>query len=151
LTHLVEGHHEAALLQDAIQYFPQTRSLYCLNWRATEAGGHPGTLMVRRSVPIDYPTAGPEAQLGEDLWVALALKQRGRFGYLARMPCLFVYVSHGHNSWHDEHHRMLASTLSISRGLLLRREAEIRAGLEFFDFGPGEVGVQGSNGLAFRL
>jgi glycosyltransferase involved in cell wall biosynthesis len=151
LTHLLEGHHEAALLQDVVQYFPQSRSLYCLNWRATEAGGHPGTLMVRRSVPIDYPTEGPEAQLGEDLRVALALKQRGRFGYLARMPYLFVYVSHGHNSWHDGHHRMLASTLSISQGLLLRREAEIRAELKFFDFGPGEVGVQGSNGLAFRL
>jgi hypothetical protein len=97
------------------------------------------------------PTEGPEAQLGEDLRVALALKQRGRFGYPARMPYLFVYVSHGHNSRHDGHHRMLASTLSISQGLLLRRGAEILAGLKFFDFGPGEVGVQGSNGLAFRL
>jgi glycosyltransferase involved in cell wall biosynthesis len=151
MTHLLEGNHEAALLQDVVQYFPQTRSLYCLNWRATEAGGHPGTLMVRRSVPIDYPTEGSEAQLGEDLRVALALKQRGRFGYLARMPYLFVYVSHGYNSWHDGHHRMFASTLSISQGLLRRREAEIRAGLKFFDFGPGEVGVQGSNGLAFQL
>jgi hypothetical protein len=46
---------------------------------------------------------------------------------------------------------MLASTLSISQGLLLRREAEIRAGLRFFDFGHGEMGVQDSNGLAFRL
>jgi len=151
LTHMLEGNHEAVLLQDVVQYFPQTRSLYCVNWRATEAGGHPGTLMVRRSVPIDYPTAGSEAQLGEDLRVALALKQRGRFGYLARMPYLFVYVSHGHNSWHEGHHRMLASTLSISQGLLRRREAEIRARLKFFDFGPGAVGVQGSNGLAFRL
>jgi glycosyltransferase involved in cell wall biosynthesis len=151
LTHMLEGNHEAVLLQDVVQYFPQTRSLYCVNWRATEAGGHPGTLMVRRSVPIDYPTAGSEAQLGEDLRIALALKQRGRFGYLARMPYLFVYVSHGHNSWHEGHHRMLASTLSISQGLLRRREAEIRAGLKFFDFGPGAVGVQGSNGLAFRL
>jgi len=107
--------------------------------------------MVRRSVPIDYPTEGPEAQLGEDLRAALALKQRGRFGYLARMPYLFIYVSHGHNSWNDGHHRTLASTLSVSQGLLLRREVEIRAGLKFFDFGRGEVGVQGSNGLAFRL
>ncbi len=151
LTHLLEGNHEAALLQEVMQYFPQSRSLYWLNWRATDAGGHPGTLMLRRSVPIHYPTEGAEAHLGEDLQVVLALKQRGQVGYLARMPHLFVYVSHGNNSWHEEHHRMLASTLSISQGLLQRREAEIRAGLKFFDFGPGEVSVQGSNGLAFTL
>jgi|ERR1017187_4113099 glycosyltransferase involved in cell wall biosynthesis len=151
LTVLMEGNYEAAFLRDVIQYFPQSRSLYCTNWRATEAGGHPGTLMVRRSVPFHYPTEGCIARLGEDLHVALSLKERGRVGFIPDMPYLFVYISHGKNSWNDDHHRMLASKLSISQGLLRRREAEMREGLKFYDFGPGDLSVNGSNGLAFKI
>jgi hypothetical protein len=99
---------------------------------------------------IPYPTQGSAAQLGEDLQVALSLNGRGRAGYLPPMPYLLVYVSRGNNSWHDDQHRMLASTLLISQGPL-RREAEIREGLKVFDFGSGAVSVHVSNGLAFRL
>ncbi|MGC2460958.1 MAG: hypothetical protein WA446_08320 [Steroidobacteraceae bacterium] len=67
------------------------------------------------------------------------------------MRYLLVYFSHGNNSWHDNQHRMLASTLPISQGLRRRREAEIREGLKVFDFGSGAVSVHGSNGLAFKL
>lgn len=52
VTALTTGDHEAVLLSEVVQYFPQTRSLYCTNWKATEAGGHPGTLMARRSADI---------------------------------------------------------------------------------------------------
>jgi hypothetical protein len=100
---------------------------------------------------IPYPTQGSAAQLGEDLQVALSLNGRGRAGYLPPMPYLLVYVSRGNNSWHDDQHRMLASTLLISQGPLRRREAEIREGLKVFDFGSGAVSVHVSNGLAFRL
>ena len=151
LTALTTGGHEAVLLSEVIQYFPQTRSLYCANWKATEAGGHTGTLMVRRSAGIEYPTEGPVARLGEDLQVTLALRRRGRLGFIPAMPFLYVYISHGMNSWSDEHHRMLASKLAISKGLLLRRESEIRAGLEPYDFGPGELRAHGNNGLAFKI
>ena len=148
---LTAGDHEAVLLTEVIQYFPQTRSLYCVNWRATEAGGHTGTLMVRRSAGIQYPTEGSVARLGEDLQVALALRRRGRLGFIPAMPYLYVYISHGMNSWSDDHHRMLASKLAISKGMLLRRESEIRTGLEPYDFGPGELSVNGNNGLAFKI
>jgi hypothetical protein len=67
------------------------------------------------------------------------------------MPHLYVYTSHGMNSWSEDHHRMLASKLAISRGLLLRREAELRAALKPYDFGPGEVSVNGNNGPAFKI
>ena len=50
-----------------------------------------------------------------------------------------------------QHHRMLARELAISKALLRRREAQLRAGLAPFDFGPGAVPVQGYNGLAFTL
>ena len=41
--------------------------------------------------------------------------------------------------------------LSTSRLELRRREAELRAGLAAYDFGPGEVKVRGHNGVAFTL
>jgi glycosyltransferase involved in cell wall biosynthesis len=152
LTALTTEDHEAVLLREVFQYFPQTRALYCTNWKATDAGGHPASLMVRRSAGIHYPTEGSAARgFGEDLQVALALRARGRLGFIAGMPYLYVYVSHGMNVCSDEHHRMLVSELAISRGLLLRREVELRAGLKPYDFGRGEVSVNGNNGPGFKI
>ncbi len=147
---LTEGDFEAVYLQEVMHYFVEAKNLYWTNWRATEAAGMPGTLMARRNVPIHYPTKGAQAHLGEDSEVARALIARGRVGYLAGMPHLYIYVSHGANSWHDGHHRMLADTLSISRALLLRREVGIREGLAECGF-PGGISMMGSNGPAFRL
>jgi glycosyltransferase involved in cell wall biosynthesis len=151
LSALLEGDHEAVYLRDVMQYFPTERTLYWTNWQFTEAGGHPGTLMARRSASIRYPVEGAVASLGEDLRVALQLRERGRVCFLGGMPHLFVYVSHGSNSWDGGHHRMLISELAISQGLLKRRENEIRKGLAPFDFGEGPVSIQGKNGLAFTI
>jgi glycosyltransferase involved in cell wall biosynthesis len=151
LALLLEGNFEAVYLQDVMQYFPAASALYWMNWRATEYVGHPGTLMVRREVPIQYPTQGGEARLGEDSEVARALIARGRVGYLAGLPHLFIYVSHGANSWHDGHHRMLAEKLSISQALLRRREAQIREGMAPHGLSPDTVSLMGSNGPAFTL
>jgi glycosyltransferase involved in cell wall biosynthesis len=151
LALLVEGNHEAVYLQEVMQYYPALNTLHWINWRATEPGGLPGTLMMRRGLPIRYPVEGETARLGEDLVVALSLKSRGRVGYLAGMPHLYIYVSHGANSWHDGHHRMLTDELSISQALLRRREIQIREGVAAHDFGTGPVEVIGNNGPAFLL
>jgi glycosyltransferase involved in cell wall biosynthesis len=151
LACLREGDHEAVYLQEVMQYFPRAQSIYWTNWQSTQAGGHPGSLMVKRVVPFRYPIEGPTASLGEDLHVALLLRERGSVQFLATMPHLFVYVSHGNNSWNASHHEMLASELSISKGLLQRREAAVRQGLKPFDFGTHQLSVQGKNGLAFVI
>lgn len=151
LAPLLKGEYEAVYLRDVMQYFPAERTLYWTNWQVTEAGGHPGTLMVKRSTPIRYPVEGAVASLGEDLRVALHLKQRGHLCFLPGMPHLFLYVSHGANSWDSGHHRMLSSELAISQGLLKRRESEIRNGLASFDLGEGPIAVRGNNGLAFTI
>ena len=142
---------DAVFLQDLMQYFPSAKSLYWTNWRATPAGGHPGTLMARRSSMLRYPTHGDTAKLGEDLSLALSLKENARVGYLPDMAHLFVYVSHGANTWNDAHHAMLSNELSISKGLVKRRESLIREGLAPFDFVPGAVTVSGNGGAAFTL
>ena len=145
------GGCEALYLQDVLQYFPASRTLYWTNWRATPIGGHPGTLMMRRQAPVRYPETGPQARLGEDLVLGQALATRGGLGTLAGAPHLFAYVSHGSNSWHDEHHRMLARQLAVSRGVLRRHEPALRAGVAGLDLGPEPVQVQGANGPAFEI
>lgn len=151
LKALVDGQNDAVCLQDLMQYFPATRSLYCVNWRATEHGSFPGSLMFRASAQVAYPETGDTARLAEDSVVHRAYSQRQAMGALAGSPHLYVYVSHGANSWHQGHHRMLADELGISAGLLRRREAAIREGLSVFDFGPEPVSVVGPSGLAFIL
>lgn len=151
LALLLEGGFEAVYLQEVMQFFPSENMLYWANWRATDYAGHPGTLMIRRGIPIQYPTRGDHARLGEDSEVARALIARGSVGYLAGMPHLFIYVSHGLNSWHAGHHQMLANELAISQALLRRREEQIRAGLAPHGFAPETVTLAGSNGVAFTL
>ena len=153
-AHLTENGCEAVYLQDVMQYFPSAGTMYWTNWRATAAAGHPGTLMARRSEALRYPTqdrATPEGGWGEDSVLADALIARGQVGYLEGMAHLYVYVSHGANSFNDAHHTMLAKELSISQGLLKRREAQIREGLAPFGFPVDGVTVSGMNGTAFTL
>ena len=154
LALLLEGDFEAVYLQEVMQYFPASNMLYWTNWRATEAAAHPATLMVRRDTAIEsikYPTEGGTARLGEDSVAARALIARGRVGYLPSMPHLYVYVSHGANSWHDSHHRMLAEKLAISQALLRRREVQIREGMAPHGLSPNTVSLVGNNGPAFIL
>jgi glycosyltransferase involved in cell wall biosynthesis len=148
---LVQNDLEAVYLQDVMQYFPEKGALFWTNWRATPALGHPGTLMARRLASLRYPTQGDTARLGEDLELAQALIERKRVGYMSGTPHLYVYVSHGANSWNDEHHAMLRDQLAISRALLLRREPQIRTGLAPYGFPANNVSVFGSNGQAFAL
>jgi glycosyltransferase involved in cell wall biosynthesis len=151
LTALAGSGGEGVCLQEVMQFFPAERGLYCTNWRATEATAFPGTLMAWASAPIRYPETGAAARLGEDLEVARAMQRRGGFAVLAGAAHLYVYVSHGGNSWNAEHHRMLAASLGLSQGLLRRRETALRDGLAGFDFGPGPVTVRGAGGPAFVL
>jgi hypothetical protein len=107
--------------------------------------------MAKRSAPLRYSIEGEQARLGEDLEVALALKEQGLLLSIDRKAHLFVYVSHGANSWDDGHHEMLRAQLSVSKGLLLRREGELREGLRPFGFDAVGVTVHGANGPAFEI
>jgi glycosyltransferase involved in cell wall biosynthesis len=151
LQFLLETDSEAGYLQETMLFFPGFRTLRCTNWRAYPARGNPATLMCRRGTSIHYPEIGPESQLGEDLAVALQLIARNACRSLPDAPHLYVYVSHGRNTCPIAQHQLAASRLSISRALLLRREGQMREGLQVFDFGPEDIDVEGYNGLAFTL
>jgi glycosyltransferase involved in cell wall biosynthesis len=148
----LEGHNlEVVYLQDVMQYFPQESRLYWTNWRATPDGGHPGTLMARRLGHVRYPTAPGQASHGEDSILAQLLIKRGGVGYISGQAHLFIYVSHGGNSWHDGHHLMLRSELSISTALLKRREPMIREGMAALDLGRAPIDVCSIAGTVFTL
>lgn len=148
---LVDADAACLYLEDTLQFIASTRQLYWLNWRATEARAHPGTLLCRRSSQPRYPESGEIAERGEDRVVCLELQKKPGFATLAQAPHLYVYVTHDVNKFPREHHAMLAESLAISRGLLVRRESVLRDELAALDFGPGTVTVQGSNGPAFAL
>ena len=149
LSVLLETGAQAVCLREVMQFFPADRAIYGINWWATEAGVFPGSLMCRADAPAVYPETGAQARLGEDLDFVRQLGEG--LEPLADAPHLYVYVSHGANSWAGDHHRMLAQRLAVSVGLLRRREARLREGLAPFDFGPGEVKVCGPTGPAFTL
>jgi glycosyltransferase involved in cell wall biosynthesis len=142
---------EAVFIQEVLQYYPDLQRMYLTNWRATEVGGHPGTLMARLTAALAYPETGAGARLGEDLSVARDLIARGRVERLREAPGLFVYVSHGANSWHEHHHDMLARELRVSKGLLRRREEVIRRALLDLDLPAGPIGFYGGAELAFTI
>lgn len=139
----------ATVLQEAMLYRPASRTLRGMNWAATPAGGLPGTLMCRRADMPRYPESGPESALGEDLDLLLRLRAEKPICLQTGEPHLYVYVTHAANSSGPEHHGRLAESLSISSGLLKRREAALREGLAPFAFQG--VSVEGPNGPAFTL
>lgn len=151
LAELVKGDARWVMLLDAMHYFAHERILFWTHWHATGMRGFPGSLMFRRSAPIRYPESGPESERGEDTAAILGLHGGGGFRAIPDLPYLYVYVKHDSNTWNDAHHRGLVERLSISIARLRRREAQLRRGLAYFDFGPGEVSVRGYNGVAFTF
>lgn len=145
------GDCAATLLQDVMLYDAAERALYWTNWTATPATVHPGTLLCLSACMPRYPETGPIAERGEDLALLQSLQASQDVRALADTPHLYVYVAHGANVSPPDHLAMLKRELSISRGLLLRREPVLRDGLAAFDFGPDAVSVKGSNGRAFSL
>ncbi|HEY1725734.1 MAG TPA: glycosyltransferase family A protein [Steroidobacteraceae bacterium] len=133
VTSLTNGDAMAVLLEDMLQYYPTSRRLWWLNWRATEARGHPGTLLCRRECGISYPEVGQDSVRGEDLAVARQLIAAGALATLRDKPYLYVYVSHGQNTYEIEHHQMLTARLGVSRGRIARHERQLRLQLAAFE------------------
>ncbi|MGC2460973.1 MAG: glycosyltransferase family A protein [Steroidobacteraceae bacterium] len=136
---LTNGDAKAVLLEDVLQYYPMTQQLWWINWRATEPRGHPGTLLCKRDCGISYPESGEHSCRGEDSAVARQLIAAGALATLRDKPYLYVYVSHGRNTYEIEHHQMLSTRLGVSRGRIARHEGQLRSQLAAF--GPLLNGV----------
>jgi glycosyltransferase involved in cell wall biosynthesis len=136
---------DAVYLSEVWQWFPSARELFWTTYRRLPHACHPGTGMFRASQAPRYP----EIARGEDTAACLDLMSRHHVVFLESAPDLFVYVSHGGNTWGQDHHRMLARELGLSRALLRRRADAVRASLDRIEIGNDAVTVMGSNGPAF--
>lgn len=149
---ILRAQRPAALcLEDAFQYFPAARTLHLVSFRATRERVLPGSLMMRRDAAPRYPEEGPTSLRGEDSAGLRQIRAHGGIGVVTGIPHLYVYVSHGENTWGAGHHRMIADRLSIPCARILQREASLREGLAAYDLGAGEVAVRGYEGVAFTL
>jgi glycosyltransferase involved in cell wall biosynthesis len=151
LREMTRAGARALVLEEALQYFPATRTLLWTRWREIASRGLPGTLMFRRSEVVRYPEAGPDAARSEDMAGIAQLQSAGAFCPMAGAPHLYVYVSHGANTWDDDHHAKIARDLAIPQARLWRNEALMRRGIAPFDFGPGDLTVKGRDGVAFVI
>lgn len=148
---LEAGSHAAIYLREVVHY----SSLDCVatiaTWAPTPYTGHPGTVLVRRSAEVRYPEDGPFARRGEDAALHNLLAARASIGAVERMPHLFAYVHHGSNTWEQAHHTRLALGLSLSPGLVARREAQLRKGLTELALTDEPLEVRARDRVAFVL
>jgi glycosyltransferase involved in cell wall biosynthesis len=146
---LLESGGIATFLTEVLHLFAASRELYWTNYRNTVQKCLPGTGLVWRKVAARYPEDGPTSQRGEDTAFCQLLLAEGPVHFVDDAPQLYVYVNHHQNTSGDGHHQMLARSLGVSRGRVLRREALVRDALEQPGFALDEVTVKGNNGLAF--
>jgi glycosyltransferase involved in cell wall biosynthesis len=139
----------ATFLTEVLHLFAASGELYCTNYRNTVQKCLPGTGLVWRKVAARYPESGPSSQRGEDTAFCQLLLDEGPVHFVDDAPQLYVYVNHHCNTSGNDHHRMLARSLGVSRGRVLRREALVREALDQAAMDLDEVSVNGNNGVAF--
>jgi glycosyltransferase involved in cell wall biosynthesis len=139
----------ATFLTEVLHLLLRRREVFCTNYRNTVQKCVPGSGLFRRDVAARYPEVGAESLRGEDTVFTLQLMAEGRVHLVDDAAHLYTYVHHGLNTSGDAHHDMLARTLSVSRGKLVRREERIREALSLAGLGLAEVEVKASNGVAF--
>jgi glycosyltransferase involved in cell wall biosynthesis len=141
----------ATFLSDVLHLFVGTRQLFWTNYRNTVQKCLPGTGLFLRGVTSRYPESGPNSDRGEDTDFCLRLLEEGSVHFVDDAARLYMYVNHSGNTSGDDHHHMLARSLGVSRGRLLRRESEVRDALDHArtSLELDEVHVHGNNGPAF--
>jgi glycosyltransferase involved in cell wall biosynthesis len=139
----------ATFLTDVLHLFVATRKVYWTTYKPAVQKCVPGAGLFRRSVAARYPEEGPDSLRGEDTAFCLRLFSEGRVHLVDDSPHLYIYVNHGHNTSGEDFHRMVASTLAVSRGRVSRGLALVKTALDAADHGLDEIQIMGSNGLAF--
>jgi glycosyltransferase involved in cell wall biosynthesis len=139
----------ATFLTDVLHLSMGDRRLHWTTYKKTPQKCVPGAGLFRRSVAARYPEQGPNSQRAEDDVFCSQLFREGPVHFVEDSPHLYIYVSHGHNVSGDEFHRMIASSLGLSRGRIERSQQLVREALDTAEHGLEEITVMGNNGPAF--
>lgn len=149
LNTLLSSGCEVVFLGEVIQLFSEQGIAYVTNWAKTETKGFPGSMMCYKSLGLDYPEVGPESKLGEDTFAIRQILSKVKISTVSGKAYLYIYRTHGANSWPHEHHKNLIQNLAISRGLILRQKEKIIHELASFGQCNEPINFHGSNGDAF--
>jgi glycosyltransferase involved in cell wall biosynthesis len=139
----------AVYLKIVPHIFPKTKEVYWVNWGKTKMQGHPGTLMFRKEHAIAYPESGATSERGEDTEVLNQLRQKTKVAFFANPADLYLYVYHGHNTFHMEHHKFLASRFCESREFTTSHRAEMEDTLTNFRLPAEPLIVMDQGGIAW--
>src|SRR6185312_16487121 len=104
----------ASFFTDHLQFIDEQATLYWVDWTLAQAASGmdhlaPGTMMVRRDLGFRYPEDGPNARQGEDSVLLDSIWRGTKVAPLRNAGHLYLYRSHGTNTFSREHHHRLSS------------------------------------------
>jgi glycosyltransferase involved in cell wall biosynthesis len=109
---IIRNEAGACCFTDHLQLIEEQNTLCWLDWGLdkTMAEGMrllPGTIMMRRGLPVRYPEEGPYARHGEDSVLLAGLLDATTVVPLRGAGYLYLYRYHGRNTFSREHHYQL--------------------------------------------
>jgi glycosyltransferase involved in cell wall biosynthesis len=154
-AHLVAERADASFMTEHLQFFEDDRTLSWIDWTLEGEGAGkdfvaPGTLMMRRTIGLRYPEAGPRARRGEDSVLLERLHAEAAVTHLRGAGHLFLYQYHGRNTFSRAHHRALGDYRRTSVAHLRAHERELRDAAAYYRM-PAPLAVIGREGTAFTL
>lgn len=142
---------DACLLTDHLQYLYDDQAVVWVDWTLGGRTGYaqllPGTVLMRRGLPLRYPESGRFAQRGEDSVLLDSLTERVPVAGLRGQGHLYLYTYHGRNTFDRDHHHRMA-IFSRSAAELRSREDLIRRAMGHYPV-PRPYLVVGRDGPAF--
>jgi glycosyltransferase involved in cell wall biosynthesis len=130
---IVKHHSSASFLMDQLQLVTSTNSLYWCNWARPRQSlwpcPIPNTVMCRREAAPRYPEVGREAHRSEDLVFMKTLMSRCKSICISGMGHLYIYVTHGSNTWDEAHHVRITRITGLNAAELTERRVHLEASL----------------------
>jgi glycosyltransferase involved in cell wall biosynthesis len=151
---LVRNDAGACFFTDHLQFIAEQGALCWVDWglSATAVAAEqllPGTVMMRRGLPVRYPEEGPYARHGEDSVLLAGLWDATKVAPLRGAGYLYLYRYHGRNTFAREHHYRL-SGCRTAVAHLHENAARIREAVRHYPIAR-PLFVLGREGAAFAI
>jgi glycosyltransferase involved in cell wall biosynthesis len=131
---------DACFMTDQLLLFARTGSIYWCDWTRPRgvplpSPTIPGTLLCLRDATGRYPENGLISRRSEDAYFMRSLIRRVKVAHLSGYGWLYVYVSHGANTWHEGHHIDIIRATAMGAQDLIQRRHELVAGIAGYPLG----------------
>jgi glycosyltransferase involved in cell wall biosynthesis len=137
VTYMLDEKCSACFLTEQLQLVPDTHSLYWCDWANTRIPDElpaaiPNTVLCDRAATQPYPEKGEYSARSEDVWFMRNLTSSCRVALLRNAAVLYVYVSHGNNTWDMRHHMGLVQVAALGTNELLQRREILLSALHHY-------------------